>query len=153
MKAKSKFDKFYKYVYIKIVCYYAIDMLFRTKKFKHKGEFHTMDCIFCKIANKSIPSNLLYEDEKMAIFKDLNPEAPIHLLAIPKKHISSLAEVTEENSDVISHIFAKISELKSFLGIENDFRIVCNCGENSGQTVMHLHFHILSGRKLKWPPG
>ena len=88
-----------------------------------------MDCIFCKIANKSIPSNLLYEDEKM------------------------VAEITEENIDVISHIFAKISELKSFLGIENDFRIVCNCGENSGQTVMHLHFHILSGRKLKWPPG
>lgn len=128
-------------------------MLLCIKKYKFKGELNTMDCIFCKIANKTIPSTILYEDEKMAIFKDLSPEAPIHLLAIPKKHISSLAEITEENSDVISHIFTKISELKFSLGIENDFRIVCNCGENSGQTVMHLHFHILSGRKLKWPPG
>lgn len=135
------------YVSVRLLCYFA------SKKLNIKEKFKIMDCIFCKIANKSIPSNLLYEDEKMVIFKDLNPEAPIHLLAIPKNHISSLAEITEENSSVISHIFSKIAELKSFLGIENDFRIVCNCGENSGQTVMHLHFHILSGRKLKWPPG
>lgn len=112
-----------------------------------------MDCIFCKIANREIPSFKLYEDEKIVIFKDVNPEAPVHLLAIPKKHISSLAEINKKNCDIISHIFEKISALKNELNIENDFRVVCNCGKNSGQTVNHLHFHILSGRKLSWPPG
>ncbi len=115
--------------------------------------YKAMDCIFCKIANGEIKSSKLYEDDKIIIFKDLDPQAPIHLLAIPKTHISSLAEVRKEHSEIISHIFTKISELQSILGIGNDFRLVCNCGKNSGQTVNHLHFHILSGRKLAWPPG
>lgn len=111
-----------------------------------------MDCIFCKIAKGEIPSTKLYEDEKMVIFKDLQPQAPIHLLAIPKSHINSLAEIKKENSEIIAHIFEKISELKSKLGIQSDFRIISNCGKDAGQTVFHLHFHILSGKKMGWNP-
>ena len=112
-----------------------------------------MDCIFCKIANKEINSTILFEDEKIIIFKDLNPEAPVHLLAIPKKHIESARSIDSSNSYVISHIFEKVSKLQVTLKLQEGFRVVTNCGETAGQTVKHLHFHILSGRKLSWPPG
>lgn len=112
-----------------------------------------MGCIFCKIASGEIKSTKLYEDDKMVIFKDTEPQAPIHLLAIPKSHIKSAVEITPENSSLISHIFEKISELKSQMSLDDGCRIVVNSGANAGQTVDHLHFHILSGRKLSWPPG
>lgn len=112
-----------------------------------------MDCIFCKIARDELKTNKLYEDDKMVIFKDLDPQAPTHLLAIPKEHIKSVSEINNENSSLISHIFEKISELKDKLGLSQGFRIVNNCGESAGQTVHHIHFHILAGRKFTWPPG
>lgn len=112
-----------------------------------------MGCIFCKIANGEVKTTKLYEDDKILIFKDAEPQAPIHLLVIPKEHIKSVEEINAENSNVISYIFEKISELKSELNLEEGFRIVNNCGEYAGQTVPHIHFHILSGRKLTWPPG
>lgn len=112
-----------------------------------------MDCIFCKIAGGELKTNTLYEDNKIIIFKDLEPQAPVHLLAIPKKHIKSAVEIDSENSSLISYIFEKISELKDKLGLSQGFRIVNNCGENAGQTVHHIHFHILAGRKFTWPPG
>ena len=112
-----------------------------------------MECIFCKIANKEINSTILFEDDKIIIFKDLNPEAPVHLLAIPKNHIESAGSIDPSNSYVISHIFEKVSKLQATLKLQEGFRVVTNCGENAGQTVKHLHFHIHSGRKLNWPPG
>lgn len=112
-----------------------------------------MDCIFCKIANGEIPSNKLYEDESVLAFYDLAPQAPVHFLVIPKAHIKSANELNEDNADVVAHIFAVISKLAKELRLEKGYRIVNNCGEDGGQTVGHLHFHVLGGRLLAWPPG
>ncbi len=112
-----------------------------------------MDCIFCKIAAGEIPSNKAYEDETVLAFYDLEPQAPVHILIIPKQHISSAAEITAENSGVISHIFEVAAELGKKLGLENGYRIVNNCGEDGGQTVKHLHFHFMGGRQFTWPAG
>jgi len=112
------------------------------------------DCIFCKIVNGEIPSKKIYEDDKVYAFYDINPEAPTHFLVIPKEHIQSVNYLNEDNIDVISHIFKVINKLVSELGIDKKgYRIVNNCGEDGGQTVGHIHFHILGGRNLQWPPG
>ena len=112
------------------------------------------DCIFCKIINGDIPSNKIYEDDKVYAFNDINPEAPVHFLVIPKEHIESANALNENNSDVVAHIFKVINTLVVELGIaEKGYRIVNNCGEDGGQTVKHLHFHVLGGRSLQWPPG
>ena len=107
-----------------------------------------MDCIFCKIANKEIPSQVVYEDDKVIAFKDLDPQAPVHFLVIPKEHIKSADELNAENCAVIGHIFEVIPQITKELGLENGYRVINNCGEDGGQTVMHLHFHILGGVKL-----
>ena len=112
-----------------------------------------MDCIFCKIAAKEIPSNLVYEDEQVCAFYDLDPQAPVHVLIIPKAHIASAQEITPENSAVVAHIFEVAAKLAADLGLENGFRIVNNCGKDGQQTVQHLHFHLLGGRQMQWPPG
>ncbi|MBE6827260.1 MAG: histidine triad nucleotide-binding protein [Ruminococcaceae bacterium] len=106
-----------------------------------------MDCIFCKIADGSIPSGKVYEDDLILCFKDINPQAEVHALVIPKQHIASVNGITAENSDTVKHIFEKIPEIAKLLGV-NDYRVISNCGEGAGQTVMHLHFHILSGSNL-----
>lgn len=111
-----------------------------------------MDCIFCKIVAGEIPSKKVFEDDLVYVFEDIEPAAPIHYLIIPKEHISSAKEITEENSKVVAHIFEVISKLSSEMAIDS-FRIVNNCGEFAGQSVFHLHFHLLSGRKLAWPAG
>lgn len=112
------------------------------------------DCVFCKIVNGEIPSNKVYEDDKIVSFKDLNPGAPVHVLIIPKKHISSLNEVDSEAADIIAHIFKTVPKLAAELGIDDDgYRIVSNCGKDGGQSVPHVHFHLLGGRSLNWPPG
>ena len=112
-----------------------------------------MDCLFCKIANGEIPSNKIYEDDKVIAFYDLAPQAPVHFLVIPKEHIKSCDELNKDNSGVVAHIFAVISKVAKDLKLENGYRIVNNCGEDGGQTVGHLHFHVLGGRLLAWPPG
>lgn len=113
-----------------------------------------MSCIFCKIVNGEIPSKKIYEDEKVYAFYDINPEAPIHFLVIPKDHIKSANEINKNNSGVISHIFLVINKLVEELGVEKEgYRIVNNCGKLGGQTVDHIHFHVLGGRELTWPPG
>ncbi|MFI3114998.1 MAG: histidine triad nucleotide-binding protein [Clostridia bacterium] len=112
-----------------------------------------MDCLFCKIIDGSIPSKKVYEDEKIYAFLDIAPEAPTHFLVIPKEHIASADDVNDENSKVIAHIFAKIPKICKDLGVENGYRIVNNCGADGGQTVSHMHFHVLAGRNLSWPPG
>ena len=108
------------------------------------------DCIFCKIANKEIPSALVYEDENTVAFNDLSPQAPSHILVIPKKHYASLNELDDEK--VMSALFNAVKNVTKKLGIK-DYRTVINTGETAGQTVFHLHIHILAGRPLKWPPG
>lgn len=113
-----------------------------------------MDCIFCKIVNGEIPSNKIYEDDDIVAFNDLSPQAPIHFLVIPKKHIESCNFVDKENSEVVGKIFLKISELVKGMGFdESGYRIINNCNKDGGQTVKHLHFHVLAGRSLNWPPG
>jgi Diadenosine tetraphosphate (Ap4A) hydrolase and other HIT family hydrolases len=112
-----------------------------------------MDCLFCKIVNGEIPSTKLYEDDKILAFKDIAPEAPIHFLVMPKQHIASANEIDESNSDVVTHIYKTIASLASELGMQDGYRVVTNVGTNGGQTVAHLHFHVLAGRSLAWPPG
>jgi len=106
-----------------------------------------MDCVFCMIADGTIPSNKLYEDEQCVAFYDLNPLAPTHFLVIPKQHVASVAELGEEHEAVVGHIFAVISKLTKELGLKS-FRVVSNCGPDAGQTVFHLHFHVLGGQEM-----
>lgn len=107
------------------------------------------NCIFCKIVAGEIPSNKVYEDETVLAFYDVNPMAKVHVLVIPKAHLESVAVVTAENSQVVAHCFEVIAKLAKELNLEDGFRVVSNCGENAGQSVQHLHFHILGGQKLR----
>lgn len=111
------------------------------------------DCIFCKIVKGEIPSTKVYEDDTVLAFRDLEPQAPQHILIIPKEHIASAAEITEKNSAVVSHIFETAAKIAHELGFADGFRIVNNCGDSAGQSVKHLHFHVLAGRDFTWPPG
>jgi len=106
-----------------------------------------MDCLFCKIIAGEIPSNKLYEDELCYAFYDIAPMAPVHFLVVPKQHFASAAEVTAENSAVIGHIYEVIAKLTGELGISS-FRVVNNCGPDAGQTVFHIHFHVLAGKTM-----
>ncbi|MBP3481136.1 MAG: histidine triad nucleotide-binding protein [Clostridia bacterium] len=106
------------------------------------------DCIFCKIISGEIPSSKVYEDEYVYAFNDINPMAPVHILVIPKTHISNVMDVNSENSDIIAHIFEAIAVIAKQQKLEKGFRVVSNCNEYAGQTVFHLHFHILGGRRL-----
>ena len=110
------------------------------------------DCLFCKIIAGEIPSNKVYEDELVYAFYDIDPQAPTHFLVIPKTHIGSCGEITAENSNVVARCFEVISKVTKELGI-SEFRVVSNCGESAGQSVRHLHFHVLAGRDMTWPPG
>ncbi|MBC5717470.1 histidine triad nucleotide-binding protein [Flintibacter faecis] len=110
------------------------------------------DCLFCKISAGEIPSNKVYEDELCYAFYDIDPQAPTHFLVIPKAHIGSVAEVTGDNSAVVAHIFQVIAKVTKQLGLDS-YRVVSNIGEQAGQSVHHLHFHVLSGRDMTWPPG
>ena len=107
-----------------------------------------MDCLFCKIIAGDIPSTKVYEDENVYAFRDINPQAPTHILVIPKKHIASVAELTEENSALVARIFEVIPRIAAAEGLTNGYRVVSNCGADAGQTVFHLHFHILGGKEL-----
>ena len=106
------------------------------------------DCLFCKIVAGVIPSTKVYEDETVLAFRDIAPMAPTHILVIPKAHIASVAEVTAENSGVVAHIFEVIAQIAKAEGLEEGFRVVSNCGPHAGQTVHHIHFHILGGKQL-----
>ena len=111
------------------------------------------DCLFCKIIAGEIPSKKIYEDDTVYVFEDIAPTAPIHYLCIPKQHISKLDEITEENSGVIAHIYEVIAKLAKELDLKDGFRVVTNCGEQAGQSVFHIHFHLLAGRPFAWPAG
>lgn len=111
------------------------------------------DCLFCKIAAGEIPSNKLFEDEDILAFYDIDPQAPFHFLVIPKKHYASAAALTEDDALLLGHIFAVIAKLCAENGCEKGYRVVTNVGEDGGQSVPHLHFHVLAKRSLAWPPG
>lgn len=110
------------------------------------------DCLFCKIAAGEIPSKKVYEDELCYAFYDIDPQAPVHFLVIPKEHIQSVSQVTENNAQVVGHIFTVIAKVAKELGLES-YRVVSNIGAQAGQSVLHLHFHVLAGRDMTWPPG
>lgn len=110
------------------------------------------DCLFCKIAAGEIPSSKVYEDDLCYAFYDIAPQAPTHMLVIPKAHIGSVAEVREDNSAVVAHIFEVIARITKEQGLDS-YRVVSNIGESAGQSVFHLHFHVLGGRDMTWPPG
>ena len=112
-----------------------------------------MDCLFCKIINGEIPSNKVYEDDQVFAFRDIEPQAPTHILIIPKQHIKSAAEIDESNSAVVVHIFEVAAKIAKQEGLDDGFRIVNNCGDIAGQTVKHLHFHLMGGREFGWPAG
>ena len=107
-----------------------------------------MDCIFCKIVAGDIPSTKVYEDELVFAFRDINPQAPTHILVIPKAHIPSVDAITGENSNLVSHIFEVIPKIAAMEDLKDGYRVVSNCGPHAGQTVLHLHFHILGGKEL-----
>ncbi len=110
------------------------------------------DCLFCKIIAGEIPSSKLYEDDLCYAFNDIAPQAPTHFLVIPKTHIASISEIDDSNSAVAGHMLSVIAQLAKELGMES-YRVVSNIGEQAGQSVRHLHFHVLSGRDMTWPPG
>ena len=107
-----------------------------------------MDCLFCKIINGDIPSNKVYEDDRILAFYDLNPMAKVHVLVIPKEHIASVDEVTPDNSGIVAHIFEVIPKIAKEAGLTNGYRVISNCGSDACQSVPHLHFHILGGKQL-----
>ena len=111
------------------------------------------DCLFCKIVNGEIPSDKVYEDDKILAFRDVNPQAPVHVLIIPKVHIRSLDELTPEHDELIAHMMNKVKDIAADEGLEGGYRVVINTGEDGQQTVKHLHIHLLGKRKMTWPPG
>lgn len=121
--------------------------------YKYKEVQTFMDCIFCKIINKEIPSTLIYEDDKVIAFKDISPQAPVHYLVIPKDHIVSADSINEDNKELIGHIIFIASQIAKEEGLDEGYRIINNCGSDGGQTVDHIHFHVLGKRQMLWPPG
>ena len=112
------------------------------------------DCIFCKIADGQIPAKIVYQDENVVAFEDINPKAPHHLLLIPRRHIGSMAELTAEDGPMLVDLFTSANKLAQDLGLgERGYRFVTNVGPDAGQSVFHLHFHLLGGRTFSWPPG
>jgi histidine triad (HIT) family protein len=110
------------------------------------------DCLFCRIAAGEIPSDRVHEDERVIVFRDINPRAPTHVLAIPRRHIPSVAELTDADADLLTALFAALRSVAEHAGL-GGYRIVSNVGPESGQSVFHLHFHLLGGRSMTWPPG
>ena len=112
------------------------------------------DCLFCKIVEKKIPADIVYESENIIAFKDIEPKAPIHCLIIPKKHISTINDIDGSNSNIIGLMYEAAAQLARTLNVDKDgYRVVMNCNSNGGQTVYHVHLNFLAGRRLSWPPG
>ncbi len=112
------------------------------------------NCLFCKIAEDQIPAKIVFQDENVVAFEDINPQAPVHVLLIPRRHISSMAELTPEDGPILVDLFTTASKLAQDMGLsEHGYRFVTNVGPDAGQSVLHLHFHLLGGRKFGWPPG
>lgn len=111
------------------------------------------DCVFCRIAAGEIPADVVFENERIIAFRDINPAAPVHILIVPKEHIASVAHLKEEHQALVGEIFTSIQRLAEQEKLDKGFRVVVNTGQDGGQSVEHLHFHLLGGRTLAWPPG
>ncbi len=111
------------------------------------------DCLFCKIATKEFDSEIVHESDNVVVFRDINPAAPLHVLAIPKEHIASVDELNREHSPIVGEMLIALSTIAEREGVAGGYRIVTNVGRDAGQSVFHLHFHLLGGRDLAWPPG
>jgi len=112
------------------------------------------NCIFCKIIAKKIPSKIVYEDEQVTAFEDVNPQAPVHILVVPRKHLSEIHTMTEKDRELVGHLFFTAKKIAEEKGLDaRGYRLVINNGAGAGQTVFHVHLHILSGRHFSWPPG
>lgn len=111
------------------------------------------DCLFCKIANGEIPSEFLYEDDDLVAFRDIDPQAPVHILLVPKAHIESAQALTEADGALLGKLYCVAARLAADAGLEKGYRVVTNVGAEGGQSVAHLHFHLLGGRQMGWPPG
>ena len=111
------------------------------------------DCLFCKIAAGEIPAKLVHEDEDVIAFHDIGPQAPVHVLVVPRRHLASLDEAAAEDGELLGRILLTIRRLARELGVESGYRVVNNCGASAGQSVFHIHFHLLGGRPMGWPPG
>ena len=121
---------------------------------KIKRRLYDMDdCIFCKLANGDIPTDMVYEDDMIAVFRDAAPQAPVHMLMVPKIHVASLDDLTDDHAELMAHMMLKIKEVAAKEGLENGYRCVINTGDDGQQTVKHLHRHILGKRAMQWPPG
>src|SRR5208282_670527 len=114
---------------------------------------HAMGCLFCKIVDKQIPSTAVYEDELAYAFADINPKAPVHILIVPREHFDSLSEAGKDEQELLGHLLWAAAEIAREKNLANGYRIVVNTGADGGQTVDHLHLHLLGGRALTWPPG
>ena len=112
-----------------------------------------MTCLFCNIVNKKIPATIVYESDTVIAFNDISPQAPTHILVIPKQHINNILGFTSNNATLLADLFSAIQSIAKNNSLDNGFRVVTNTGVNGGQTVNHIHFHILGGRILNWPPG
>lgn len=113
-----------------------------------------MDCLFCRIIEKSIPADIVYEDNEVLAFRDISPQAPTHILIIPKKHIATINDMTPEDSSVLGHMIETAKNIANEEGIaSNGYRLIMNCNNEGGQTVYHIHLHLLGGRQMTWPPG
>ncbi len=124
------------------------------RNMRDKGELVMSNCIFCKIVKKEIPSQIIFENDAVLVFKDINPAAPTHWLAIPKEHIDNVCDPHLIEGSLLQSIFTGIQHVAKTEGLtENGFRVVANYGRDAGETAPHLHFHLLAGRKLSWPPG
>ncbi|MBN1684684.1 MAG: histidine triad nucleotide-binding protein [Gammaproteobacteria bacterium] len=112
------------------------------------------DCIFCKIINKEIPAKIIYEDDRVVAFDDIEPQAPVHVLIIPKEHVATLNDLTEEHTELVGYMTQVAKKLAKELGIdEKGYRVLMNCNRQGGQAVYHIHLHLLGGRQMHWPPG
>ena len=111
------------------------------------------DCLFCKIAEGKIPADTVYEDERIIAFRDISPQAPLHVLIVPRKHIATLNDADEQDGDLFGHILLTAKRIAADQGMQAGYRVVNNCGATAGQSVFHIHFHLLGGRPLGWPPG
>ena len=113
-----------------------------------------MNCLFCKIIEKKIPAKIVYEDEQVLAFEDINPQSPVHILVIPKKHIPTTLDISADENDLVGEMVQAANRIARDKGVaERGFRLVMNCNKESGQTVFHIHLHLLAGRKMHWPPG
>lgn len=111
------------------------------------------NCLFCKIAAGDLPSSIVYQDEHVVAFRDINPAAPQHILIVPKRHLSSMEDLTSEDAQLLGRIFMTAKQIAHESGLEEGYRFLTNVGPDAGQSVLHLHFHLLGGRRLGWPPG